>query len=280
MVACGVAQQVQAGVHHLVQVVRRDIGGHADRNTAGAIHQQIGKLARQHFRFFFGTVVIVLKVDSFLVDIGQHFMRNFGQPDFRITHCGRVVSIHGAEVALAVDQHVAHGKVLRQSHDGVVDRLVAVRMVFTDHVTHDTGRFLVRPVPVVIEFVHGVQHAPVHGLEAVACIGKRPAHDHAHGVIEIAAAHFLFKTDGQGFFGEGGHEREAGGRKAKFYAVRGVAPPQHKAAIPPPSYASGVSSGLFAKDPMAQSPQRFGWWSLKASLIRSAAAAFSPRGEP
>jgi len=38
--------------------------------------------------------------------------------------------------------------------------------------------------------------------------------------------------------------------------------PQHKAAIPPPSYDSGGGGGLFAKDPMAQSPQRFGWWSL------------------
>ncbi|MNS71306.1 hypothetical protein D3C72_1046720 [compost metagenome] len=275
-----IAQQIQAGIHHFIQVVRRDIGGHADGDTAGAIDQQIRQLAGQNFRFFFGAVVIVLKVDSFLVDIGQHFVRNFGQPDFRITHCGGVVAVDRPEVALAVDQHVAHREVLGQPDDGVVNRLVAVRVVLTDHVADDTGRLLVRPVPVVVELVHRVQHAPVHRLEAVAGVGKRPADDHAHGVIEVAAAHFLFETDGQGFFGEGGHEQEAGGRKAKFYAVRGVAPPQHKGSIPPPSYASGASSGLFAKDPMAQSSQRFGWWSLKASLIRSAAAAFSPRGEP
>ena len=36
-----VAQQMQAGVHHFVQVVRRDIGGHADGNTARAVDQQI-----------------------------------------------------------------------------------------------------------------------------------------------------------------------------------------------------------------------------------------------
>ena len=30
----GVAQHVQASVHHLVQVMRRDVGGHADRNTS------------------------------------------------------------------------------------------------------------------------------------------------------------------------------------------------------------------------------------------------------
>jgi hypothetical protein len=244
-----VAQQVQAGVHHLVQVVRRNIGGHADRNTAGAIDQQIRQLAGQHFRLFFGAVVIVLKVDSFLVDIGQHFVRNFGQPDFRITHCGRVVSIDRPEVALAVDQHVAHREVLRQPHDGVVDRLVAVRVVLADDVADDTGRLLVRPVPVVVEFVHGEQHAPVHRLEAVTGIGKRSAHDHAHGVIEIAAAHFLFETDGQGFFCEGGHEQGAGGRKAKFYAVRGVAPPQHKAA-----YSASVLRFRGVQRPVCQRP--------------------------
>ncbi len=211
-----IAQHVQAGVHHLIEIVRRNIGGHAHRNTAGAIHQQIRQLARQDLGFFFGTVVIVLKIDCFLVDIGQHFVRNFGKPDFRIPHCGRVVSVDRAEVTLSVHQHMAHGKVLRQPHDGVVDRLVAVRVVLTDHVAHDAGGLLICTVPVVVELVHGVQHAPVHGLEAVAGIGKRSAHDHAHGVIEIAAAHFLFKTDGQGFFGEGGHEREAGGRRRNF----------------------------------------------------------------
>jgi hypothetical protein len=80
-------------------------------------------------------------------------------------------------------------------------------VVFTNHIPHDTGRFLVGPVPVVVQLVHGEQHAPVHRLEAIARIRQGPAHDHAHGVIEITAAHLLFKADGQGFFGELGHGR-------------------------------------------------------------------------
>ena len=68
--------------------------------------------------------------------------------------------------------------------------------------------------------------------------------------------------------------------KRKFYASQGVVTPQHTGGIPPPSYVCVWCFGEFAKDPMAQSSQRFGWWSLKASLIRSASAAFSPRGEP
>src|SRR6185369_7320077 len=82
------------------------------------------------------------------------------------------------------------------------------RMVFADHVADDAGRLLVGAVPVVIELVHRVQHAPMDGLEAVPRIRQCAAHDDAHRVIEVASPHFLFETDGQGFFGELGHEGE------------------------------------------------------------------------
>ena len=39
----GLAQQVQASVYHLVEVVRRNVGGHAHRNTARAVDQQVGQ---------------------------------------------------------------------------------------------------------------------------------------------------------------------------------------------------------------------------------------------
>src|SRR5690606_7305215 len=74
------------------------------------------------------------------------------------------------------------------------------------HVADDAGRLLVRPVPVVVELVHRVEHPPMHRLEPVPRVRQGPPDDHAHGVIEVAAPHFLFETDGQGFFGEGGHE--------------------------------------------------------------------------
>jgi hypothetical protein len=72
---------------------------------------------------------------------------------------------------LTVDQHVAHGKVLRHANDGVIDRLVAVGVVLTNHVTHNTRRLFVGAVPVVVELVHGEQDAAVHRLQAVSGIG-------------------------------------------------------------------------------------------------------------
>ena len=43
-----------------------------------------------------------------------------------VTHRRRVVAVDRAEVALAVDQHVTHGEILRHADDGVIDGLVAV----------------------------------------------------------------------------------------------------------------------------------------------------------
>ena len=206
----GVSQHVQAGVDHLIEVVRRNVGGHAHRNAARAVHQQVGQLARQDQGLFFRAVVVGAEVDRFLVDVGQHLVGDLGQADFGVPHGGGVVAVHRAEVALAVHQHVAHGEVLRHANDGVVDRLVTVRVVFADDIAHDTGRLLVGPVPVVVELVHGEQHTPVHRLESVARIRQGAADDHAHRVIEVAPPHFLFKTDGQGFFGELGHEGRSG----------------------------------------------------------------------
>ena len=221
----GVLQQVQAGVDHLVQVVRRDVGGHAHRDAARAVDQQVGQPRRQHQRLLLGAVVVGAEVDGFLVDVGQHLVRDLRQPDLGVAHRRGVVAVDAAEVALAVDQHVAQAEVLRHAHDGVVDRLVAVRVVLADHVADDARALLVGAVPVVVQLVHREQHAPVHRLQAVARVGQRAADDHAHRVIEVRAPHLLFEADGQGFLGEGGHagcrqgsrttcraERRAGGR--------------------------------------------------------------------
>ena len=201
----GVLQQVQAGVDHLVEVVRRDVGRHADRDAAGAVDQQVRQPRRQHQRLVLAAVVVRAEVDRLLVEIGQHLVGDLGEPDLGVAHRRGVVAVDRAEVALAVDQHVAHREVLRHAHQRVVDRLVAVRVVLADDVADDARRLLVRPVPVVVQLVHREQHAAVHRLQAVARIGEGAADDHAHRVVEVRAAHLLFEADGQRFLGELGH---------------------------------------------------------------------------
>ena len=89
--------------------------------------------------------------------------------------------------------------VLRHAHQRVVHRGVAVRVVLADDVADHARGFLVGLVPVVTELAHGVQDAAVHGLQAVAHVGQRAAHDDAHGVVEIRLAHLVFEIHGQDF---------------------------------------------------------------------------------
>ena len=77
----------------------------------------------------------------------------------------------------------------------VIDGRIAVGMVFTQHFTDDTGRFLVRRVGADAHIVHGVEDAPVDRLQAVAGIGQGARDDHAHGVIEVGRAHLLVDID-------------------------------------------------------------------------------------
>ena len=62
-----------------------------------------------------------------------------GQARFGVAHGGRRVVVDAAEVALAVDQGVAHGEVLGHADQRVVDRRVAVRVVLAHHLADDGG---------------------------------------------------------------------------------------------------------------------------------------------
>ena len=118
----------------------------------------------------FAAIVVGAEINRFLIYIGQQLVRNLGQANFRVSHGGSAVTINRAEIALPVDHRVANGKILRHAHQRVIDGLIAVRVIFTDYVTHDTRRLLVRTVPVVVELMHGKQHTTMNRFQAVANI--------------------------------------------------------------------------------------------------------------
>ena len=196
-----VVDQRNAGVDRFTQVVRRDVGRHAHRDTGRTVDQQVREPGRHDRRLQFLFVVVGLEIDGFLVDVRHQLMRQARHARFGVSHCRGGVAIDGAEVTLAIDQHVTQRERLCQAHQRVVHRLIAMRVVLTDDVTDDTRRLEVGLVAVRVEFVHRVQHAAMHRLEAVARIRQRAAHDHAHGVIEVALAHLVFQVDLDDFLG-------------------------------------------------------------------------------
>ncbi len=96
----------------------------------------------------------------------------------------------------SVDQGRAHGKILRHADQRVIDRLVAMRMIFAHHVAHDQRGLAIGLVPVAPILVHRIKNAPMHGLQAVAHIGQRALHDDAHRIVEIGAFQLVFDGDG------------------------------------------------------------------------------------
>ena len=82
-VEIGVVDQGHGGVDDLAQIVRRDVGRHADGDAAGAVDQQVRELRRQDRRLLAALVVVGPEVDRVLVDVGQQRVGDLGQPRSR-----------------------------------------------------------------------------------------------------------------------------------------------------------------------------------------------------
>ena len=187
--------QVHQRVADLAEVVRRDVGGHAHRDAGGAVDQQVGHPGRQHHRLLARVIEVRPGIDRVHVDVGQKLDGHARGARLGVAVGSRRVAVDRSEVALAVDEQIAHREVLGHAHHGVVDRRVAMRMVLAEHVTDRGGALLVGPVGAQTGVVHGVQDAPLHRLEPIARVGQRARRDHAHRVIEEGLAHLVLDVD-------------------------------------------------------------------------------------
>ena len=61
--------QHMQGRNRFRQIMRRNIGGHPNRNPGRTVDQQIREARWQNNRFFFGAVVIILKINRVFVDV-------------------------------------------------------------------------------------------------------------------------------------------------------------------------------------------------------------------
>ena len=190
-----VAKHQQAGVHGFTQVVRRNVGCHTDRDTGGAVDQQLGEHCRKNGRLFLRAVIVRREIHCIFIKAAEHFGRKLLQANFGITHSSGAITVDRSEVALAVYQRITHGEVLSHTNDCFVCGRVTVRMVLTDHVTDHTSRLLMLCVPHIVQFEHRKEHTAVNRLQTVTHVRKSSAHDHAHSVIKVGALHFIFQRN-------------------------------------------------------------------------------------
>ena len=191
----GVVDVGHAAVNHFTQVVRGHVGSHTNGNTAGTVHQEVGNKRGHHLGLVEGVVEVAVHVYGFLVQVLHHGLAHLRESCLGVTHGSGGVAVHRTEVSLSLYQGIAHIPVLRHTHQGAVHRTVAVRVVLTEHVTHDTCALTCRFVVRNAESHHAVQDAAVHGLEAVAHIGQGAGHNYRHGVVNIRGLHFFLYID-------------------------------------------------------------------------------------
>ena len=182
----GIVEQLDQRRDDLVEVVRRDVGGHADGNAGAAVDQQVRHARRQHDRFGLGAVVARPEGDGFLLDLLQHFVGEPREAAFGVAHRRGAVAVERAEIAGAVDQRIAQRERLRHAHQRFVDRAVAVRVVVAHHVADHLRALSVLGVGGQVLLPHREEDAALHRLEAVAHVGQRARGDHRQRVVQIA----------------------------------------------------------------------------------------------
>ena len=179
------ADQIEGGIAQFGGIMGRDRGRHAHRNALRAIGQQVGEGGGQHHRLFFRTVIGLAEIDRILVQPFENETGDFGQPRFGVTHGCGIIAVDIAEIALSVDQRITLGKILRQTHQRIIDRLVAMRMVLTDHIADHAGAFFERRAGIKLQQAHGIEQAAMDRLQPVARIGQGTVHNRRQRISEV-----------------------------------------------------------------------------------------------
>ena len=110
-----VLQAPEHRLGELAQVVRRHVGGHADRDAARTVGQQVREPARQDRRLLHPAVVVRDEIDCLLVDFTQHLHRQRSEARLGVVADETV----GDEcVVVGVDPQAVHRLHARIGHRG------------------------------------------------------------------------------------------------------------------------------------------------------------------
>ena len=144
------------GINHFVQIMGRDIRCHTNCNTCSTIDKQIGNLSGHYGRLNQRIIEIRGHIHSFLIQILHHGLAHQTQACLRVTHRSGSIAIHASEVSLPVHKCVPHVPILSHTHQCAINRAVAMRVILSEYLTHDTCTFLIRFVVSISQALHTI----------------------------------------------------------------------------------------------------------------------------
>src|SRR5579884_38346 len=89
-----IVHHLNGGIDDFRQIVRRDVGRHADGDAVRAINDEVRNARGQHRRLIGGLVIIGNEVHSLLINVGQQLAGNAHHAALGVTHGRRRVSIY------------------------------------------------------------------------------------------------------------------------------------------------------------------------------------------
>ena len=127
----GVGQQLEARLDRLTEVVRRNARRHPDRDARPAVHEQVRVPRRQDDGLFVRAVVVRPERNGAVLDVVEQRQRGGRETALRVPIRCRGIAVDRTEVAVPVDERVAHRPRLGEPDERVVERGVAVRVEVT-----------------------------------------------------------------------------------------------------------------------------------------------------
>ena len=99
------SEEVIHGVDNFSEVVRRNVGRHANCDSLRPVYQQVGETAGENYWFLKLTRIVVDKVDGVFIDVREHVERHRSKSTFGITRCCRWF-VERTEVALRMHERM------------------------------------------------------------------------------------------------------------------------------------------------------------------------------
>ena len=143
----------------------RSAGRHSYRNSFRSVDQEVGDLDGEHLGFLLVLIEVGHKIHDIFIQIRKKSLfRDLLETRLSITHRRGAVALYVAEISVTVDQRDLFFEILCHDDQRVIDRTVAVGMIFTHRIADDSRALSegsVRPDP---ELMHVIKSSSLHGF--------------------------------------------------------------------------------------------------------------------